>query len=104
MGKLAGIEIQYLGRLANLHLSSAEKKILGHQLSEVLAFVGKLAKINTRNIEPTSQTTGLSNRLRNDIKKADYTLTTEEALSGTNKVYNNFFVVRSILSKRSHNK
>jgi Asp-tRNA(Asn)/Glu-tRNA(Gln) amidotransferase C subunit len=55
--------------------------------------------VDTSGLEPTSQTTGLEDVYRVDEIKEENGLKVEEALSGTDKAYNNAFKVGAILNK-----
>lgn len=89
------INIVHTAKLANLHLSDAEKIKFGKQLEETVNYVEELESVDTENIEPTSQVTGLENVLRKDITKPS--LTQEQALSNAKSTYNGFFKVDAIL-------
>ncbi|MBI4117521.1 MAG: Asp-tRNA(Asn)/Glu-tRNA(Gln) amidotransferase subunit GatC [Parcubacteria group bacterium] len=59
-------EVIHIAQLARIELSSDEVEMFQKQLSEILTFVKKLDEVPTKNIEPTSQVTGIKNRLRDD--------------------------------------
>jgi aspartyl-tRNA(Asn)/glutamyl-tRNA(Gln) amidotransferase subunit C len=59
-------EIEHIAKLARLDLSDDELKTYGGQLSAILSFVDELKEVDTDNIEPTAQVTGMTNILRND--------------------------------------
>ena len=59
-------EVEHVARLARLRLSDLEKEQYSQQLSSILAYVEKLQEIDTTNVEPTSQVTGLINVMRED--------------------------------------
>lgn len=99
MIKITDKDIEHLAKLAGLEISSKEKDLYKKQLSEIVEFVGKLQKVNTKNIEPTSQTTGLKNLYRKDEVKPENYLSDKQALSGTDNVYNNLFKTKAILEK-----
>jgi len=52
--------------LARLDLSEQELELYGEQLSNILVFVDQLSEVDTSNVEPTAQVTGLLNVLRED--------------------------------------
>jgi aspartyl-tRNA(Asn)/glutamyl-tRNA(Gln) amidotransferase subunit C len=89
------INVPHIAKLANLPLSSDEGKRFEKQLEETLDYVEELNQVDTKNVEPTSQVTGLENVAREDISKPS--LTQDEALSNTTKSYNGFFKVNAIL-------
>ena len=91
------INVPHIAKLANLTVSYNEESNLEKQLEETLDYVEELNKVNTNNIEPTSQVTGLENVTRGDTVKPS--LTQDEALSNATKTHNGFFVVDVILTK-----
>lgn len=99
--RLTKNDVKHIAELSNLKLSSLEMTRLLDQLSKIIEFVGALSEVNTNGIEPTSQTTGLKNVLREDVIKTEDILSQDKALSGTDNVHNNLFKVPAILSERS---
>ena len=89
-------DISYVAKLANLPLSSEEKKKFEKQLEETIQYIDSLNEVDTKGIEPTSQVTGLENVTREDEVKPS--LTQEEALSNAKSTHNGFFKVKGILS------
>jgi len=64
-------EVEHLALLARLGITEEEKEKFTHELSSILDYVAKLNEIDTKNIKPTSQVTGLSNVMREDqVKKS----------------------------------
>ena len=95
MKKKVKIDIDHLAQLANLPLSTEEKKKFEKQLEETLDYVKQLEEIDTKNVEPTSQVTGLENVLRED--EAAPSLSQEGALKNAKATHNGFFNVPQIL-------
>lgn len=91
------INIAHVANLANLTLSKDEEKKFSTQLSAILDYIVKLNEIDTKNIEPTSQVTGLENILREDV--AEESLPTATVLGQTKSTRNNFFQVKGILEE-----
>lgn len=89
------INVKHVSKLANLHLTSDEEKKFESQLEETIDYVEGLNEVNTANIQPTSQVTGLENVTREDVIKPS--LSQEEALSNAKSTYNGFFKVDAIL-------
>lgn len=89
------IDVANVAKLANLPLSTDEKKKFEKQLSSILEYIEKLNEVDTKGIEPTSQVTGLENVTRED--SATPSLTQDEALSNTSAKHNNLFKVPAIL-------
>ena len=91
------INVKHVAKLANLPLSKNEEKKFKKQLSEIISYVEKLEEVNTKNLEITSQVTGLENIIRED--EISQSITQEEALSNTKKKYNGYFEVDAIFDE-----
>ena len=100
MRKLSEKDILHVAKLSKLTLSREEIVRYQKQLSEVVGYVEELNEIETEGVEPTSQTTGLEDVLRDDEIKIEDCLTSEEALSGTDKGVNNYFATPPLLEER----
>lgn len=61
-------ETKKVAELSRIDLSKAEIDKFSNQLSSVLDDFAKLQKLDTKNIKPTSQVTGLTNIARKDRK------------------------------------
>ncbi len=90
MAKLTKKEVLHVAELSNLKLTDSEVKKLTPQLDKIIEFVGILNEVDTNGIEPTSQTTGLVNRLRDDVTDSTNSLKQDD-----------YFKVPAILSKRT---
>lgn len=99
MRKISTEEIKHIAKLSGLTLKPEEIKKYEDQLSAVVDFVGQLNEVDTENIEPTSQTTGLENVLRVDDKSKP-SLKKEEALSANDDIYNDYFKVKGVLENK----
>lgn len=64
--KLSAEEVSHIAVLARLRLSEEEKEKYRGQLSGILDYVEKLSAVDTENVEPTTQVTGLTNVMRED--------------------------------------
>lgn len=65
--KLTKDEVEHLGRLARLSLTEEEKAQYAVELSAILEFVEQLQEVDTTDVEPTSQVTGLEDVYREDV-------------------------------------
>ena len=92
--KLTKSEVEHIGRLAQLKLTTVEIKKFRHQLSEILDYIDILKELDTKNVEPTSQVTGLENVVRDDKPKPS--LNQKEVLSGASNKHNNFFKTKAV--------
>ncbi len=66
MTKLSRKEVDCIAALARLEFSKKEKEKFQKELSSILDYVSQLQKVDTKDIEPISQITGLSNIMRDD--------------------------------------
>lgn len=66
MFKLSEQQVEKIAQLARIELSEKEKTKFSRQLTEILGYVEKLNRVDTKNIEITSQVTGLENVCRED--------------------------------------
>lgn len=72
MSKISKSEVEKVAKLARIHLTEKDKKKYSKELSSILGYVEKLQKVNTDNIEETSQVTGLTNVYREDKATDDW--------------------------------
>ena len=108
-------DIVHLAKLANLKLTGREVKKFSTQLSSIISYFEELKKLRIDEIELTSlpanryrsrrlqagQTTALKNVFRPDKVEEDNILKKEEALSGTEEVFNDMFVTEAVIEKNS---
>ena len=100
MAKVTKKNVKHVADLSNLVLTDEETQKFTPQLDKIIEFVSTLNEVDTSSVEPTSQTTGLTNILREDTIKSDNSLSQEEVLSNTDG-YNGFFKVKAILKNRT---
>jgi aspartyl-tRNA(Asn)/glutamyl-tRNA(Gln) amidotransferase subunit C len=86
-------DVEHLSKLASLPLTEEQKEKFSTQLSSVLEFFSKLQEANTDGVEPFLGVKG-SKDLRSD--ETAPSLTQEEALSNSQHVHNNLFVVDAV--------
>ena len=95
----AKIDIEHVAKLASLKLSVEQQRKLEKQLAEILSYVGKLEEVNTKNIEPIGQITGLENVTRED--ETAPSLTQEAALKNASRQHSGFFEVDAVFTENS---
>ena len=100
MGKLKKSDIKHVAKLSNLKISDEEVASYEKDLSNIVSYIENLKEVDTDNVEPTSQTTGLTNVLREDKISNEDLLTASDATSGTEKVHNNLFMVPMVLKEK----
>lgn len=64
------IDVVKVAKLANLPLTPAEEKKYSKQLSKILDYIEKLNQVDTSDVYPTFNATGLSNVMREDEPEA----------------------------------
>ncbi len=101
MAKLTKKDVLHVANLARLNLSDGEVNKFTDQLGDIIEFIGQLQEVDVKNVEPTNQTTGLENVYRDDEIKIENSLDGDQALSGTDKTHNGYFVVDALLAERS---
>ena len=90
------IDVKKVAKLANLTLTPDEEVTFEKQLGDVLTYIDKLNAVDTSNIQPTAQVTGLKNKLREDTQSG-IMLSQDEALSGTDSKHNGLFKVDKLV-------
>ncbi len=63
------INIKHIAELSRIKLTPEEEKQFSLQLGSILQYIEKLNEVETKNIEPTAQVSGLSDVLRSDEVK-----------------------------------
>ena len=59
-------EIKHLAELARLSLTPEEEEKFRGQLDSILEYISQLNEVDTKNIEPTAQVSGLTDVWRSD--------------------------------------
>jgi aspartyl-tRNA(Asn)/glutamyl-tRNA(Gln) amidotransferase subunit C len=96
MAKLTREDVLKLADLSKLRLSEEEVEKLRSELSEILNYVKILDKVDTDNLEPTYQITGLKNVMRPDEIR-DYGYRPDELLKNAPALQDRQFKVRRVL-------
>jgi aspartyl-tRNA(Asn)/glutamyl-tRNA(Gln) amidotransferase subunit C len=89
--------VKKTAKLANLSLGRQQSVLFVSQLKHIIDYVEQLNEINTDNVEPTSQVTGLINVWRQD--KVTESLSQQQALSNAKSTANGRFKVKAILEE-----
>jgi len=90
-------QIKKIAKLARLELSDKEIEKYGSQLSVVLKYVEQLGEVDTDNVSPTAQITGLENVLREDEVVDWDEKERENALNQAPELEDNQIKVRRVL-------
>lgn len=98
MKKLTTQQVKHIADLAKLSLNSQEIALFKKQLGEILSYIDKLKEVETENIEPTSQVTGLENVTREDTVEEN--LSKDQVLSGGKSIYQGMFKVKRVFEEQ----
>ncbi|HCI03323.1 MAG: Asp-tRNA(Asn)/Glu-tRNA(Gln) amidotransferase subunit GatC [Candidatus Peribacteraceae bacterium] len=66
MASLSSDDVRHIAKLARLNLSDEEVEKFTKELSSILEYVDQLQEVDTKNVVPTAQVTGLHNSFRAD--------------------------------------
>ncbi len=78
--ELTNKQVKHVAKLAALPLTETEIEKFQKQLSSILGYISKLEDVDTSGVEPTAQTTGLTNVLAKDNVDSGRELDQEKAL------------------------
>ena len=88
-------DVQYVAKLARVHLKEQDILKFTKNLEDILHYVAKLEKVNTSAIEPTSHVLPLKNIFREDTVRPS--LPQKEALQNTLDPYQGSFKVPKVI-------
>lgn len=89
-------QVEEIAALARLELTKKEKERFREQLSAILEYAETLQELDTSNVPPTAQVTGLVGVMREDVVEAS--LTQAQALANAPATQDGFVVVPVVLS------
>lgn len=87
--------VEYVAHLARIKLVPDELEKLTGQLEQIVSFIDKLNKLDTKDVPPTSHILPITNILRQDSPSGS--LSPEEALKNAPSSEGNFFVVPKVI-------
>lgn len=96
MAKLSPQDVLKLARLSRLRLSEEEIQQFGKELSVILDYVEQLSSVDTDDLEPTAQVTGLNNVMRTD-EIVQYQATPDELLKNAPDLENHQVRVKRVI-------
>jgi aspartyl-tRNA(Asn)/glutamyl-tRNA(Gln) amidotransferase subunit C len=96
MTQISRDDVLHLAQLSSLALSDSEIDGLRTSISDILGYVEQLGKLDTQNVEPTYQVTGLKNVWRDDTI-INYGVTREELLARAPESVDNQIKVPKVL-------
>lgn len=87
--------VECAAHLSRINLNDIELEKLSNQLQDILNFIDKLEKLDTKDISPTSHILPINNVLREDKPRGSLSL--EKALMNAPEKQGNFFVVPKVI-------
>ena len=88
-------QARHVAKLARLDLTDEEITALAADMGEVLTYVGKLAELNTDDVQPTASVVDTKNPLRKDEVSSESD--PEKAVANAPRHESMFFVVPNII-------
>lgn len=98
MSKISSDTVKKVAELANLPISTDEEKLFVDQLAKIVDYIDQLDKVDTSNVEPTYNTTGLVNVLRED--KVEESLVQGQALNSASNKKDGLFLAKGVFKDK----
>ncbi|MBI4091567.1 Asp-tRNA(Asn)/Glu-tRNA(Gln) amidotransferase subunit GatC [candidate division WWE3 bacterium] len=92
-------DVRKIARLSKFNLDGKETELFRELLNEALNYIKVLDEIDTTNVEPTSQVTGLVNGMEEDKARAG--LVAGEALKNAPRKKGGYFVTDVVINKNT---
>jgi|SRR3989339_134784 len=93
--------VKKVAKLANLSLPSDKVTTFAQQLESILQHFKTLDKVNTADVSPTSQVTGLKNITREDVIDTSRMFTQQQALANAKQSQHGYFVTAATINKNA---
>lgn len=87
-------QVKHIAKLSRIQLTESEVEKYRTQLSAVLGYIEQLNELDTSSVEPTVNTTGMVDRLREDVAKDS--LPVADATKNSKQTDKGFFVVPNV--------
>ncbi len=94
--KISPEEVKRIAALARLGLTEDEAEKAAHNLKSILDHFSRIQGVDTNNAPVTTNTTGLSNIMRDDVAEVEVLCATTDLLSGAPKIQNNQIKVKAV--------
>jgi len=91
------VDVQYLAKIIQMPVKPTEAKQLQAGFAKTIEIVKLLNQLDTTNISPNFQVSGLTNIFREDKIDKKRVLTQAQALANAKHTYQGYFVVSAIL-------
>ncbi len=88
-----------MAALANIPITEQEEVQLAAAFTETITLVEKLSSLDTEDVEPTHQVTGLENVWREDTVNSEKMFSQDQALANAPQTHDGFFVVPQVINQ-----
>jgi len=100
MSKIDKKQVEHIAKLARIGLNDEEKEKFSKELSQILDYFEKLKEVDTENVSPMAQATGIKNVLREDeeekIEKKDRDTRRKRILENVPEKEGEYIKVKSV--------
>lgn len=96
MSKVSQEDVKQIAALARLELTETDINKYQAELSNILEYVDQIEKVDTKDVEPTAQVTGLVDVVRDDVKNPS-ALTRDDIFANTPDKKDGYIKVKSVL-------
>lgn len=96
MNKITKEDVENIALLSRLEVSVSDMKKYQNELSAILSYIETIQKADTKNVDSTAQVTGLSDIIRDDIKKPSV-LSRDDILSNAPDKKEGYIKVKAVL-------
>mgnify|MGYP001563592591 CR=1 FL=1 len=96
-------EVKHIAELARIKISKEEEQSLKKDLSSILEYIDKLNEVDTTEVQPLYQTTGLVNSFRNDEPRREFKMDenlNEKLIGQAPHKEDRFIKVKSVLAHK----
>lgn len=100
VASLSLADVRHVVQLAHLPVSEEQLAQFHTQIHSVLSYMSTIQQLPTQGVSETSQVTGLTNILREDIVDTDRMFTQEQALANAKRRHKGFIVVNAVLEEQ----
>ena len=100
---LSDKDVRHIASLARIKITEKEEKGLKKDLSSILEYIDKLNEVDTDNVEPLYQTTGLVDSFRNDEPRGEFEMNeslNEKLVGQAPHKEDRFIKVKSVLERK----
>ena len=91
--------VHKIAQLANIPVTPEEEEKLSQAFNETLEVVAHMSELDTSNVQPTYQVTGLENVFRDDVVDEKRMFTQTQALANAHKTHAGYFVVQQVIDQ-----